>query len=239
MTIIITMAGLGSRFREAGYQVPKYKIAARGRSLFEWSMESLMDYQAHGAAYIFVVLGEDGAEQFIREACGKCWIEKFRICQIDHVTEGQAQTAVYAASMCSPEDPILIYNIDTYVEAGQLEYSRLCGDGHIPCFRAGGSRWSFVRTDESGRVVEVREKKRISDYCSLGAYYFSSAGLYERLYREYYEEGGNLEAGEKYVAPLYNEMIRKGMDVTMSLVDSARVHVLGTPEELEAFVSEA
>ena len=34
MTIVITMAGLGSRFRKAGYQVPKYMIEAHEKTLF-------------------------------------------------------------------------------------------------------------------------------------------------------------------------------------------------------------
>ena len=41
ITVIITMAGLGTRFRKAGYQVPKYMIEAKGKTLFEWSLDSL------------------------------------------------------------------------------------------------------------------------------------------------------------------------------------------------------
>lgn len=43
MTVIITMAGLGSRFRKIGYAVPKYMINAKGRTLFDWAMDSLVD----------------------------------------------------------------------------------------------------------------------------------------------------------------------------------------------------
>ena len=39
--VVITMGGLGSRFRKAGYTVPKYMIEAKGKTLFEWSMISL------------------------------------------------------------------------------------------------------------------------------------------------------------------------------------------------------
>ena len=76
---------------------------------------------------------------------------------------------------------------------------------------------------------------RISDNCTLGAYYFKSCGLYEQLYNEYYTSDEKLEKGEKYVAPLYNYMIQKGMDVRISIVDFDKVHVLGTPEELDYF----
>jgi hypothetical protein len=33
-------------------------------------------------------------------------------------------------------------------------------------------------------------------------------------------------------------MIQKEMKVTISLIDSTKVHVLGTPEELDIFISE-
>ena len=45
-----------------------------------------------------------------------------------------------------------------------------------------------------------------------------------------------MEKNEKYIAPLYNFMIEKGMDVTISIVDEKKVHVLGTPEELNTFL---
>ncbi len=92
-----------------------------------------------------------------------------------------------------------------------------------------------MKTDENGDATEVREKQRISDNCTLGAYYFGSCALYEQIYDEYYGSGENLEKGEKYVAPLYNHMIGKGMKVRICLVDPAKVHVLGTPEELSEF----
>lgn len=33
-------------------------------------------------------------------------------------------------------------------------------------------------------------------------------------------------------------MIEKGMKVTISIVDKSKVHVLGTPEELDVFLNE-
>ncbi len=47
-----------------------------------------------------------------------------------------------------------------------------------------------------------------------------------------------LEKNEKYIAPLYNFMIKKGLKVTISIVDAKKVHVLGTPEELNVFLNQ-
>lgn len=238
MTVIITMAGLGSRFQKAGYSCPKYKILAKGKTLFEWAMDSLVDYNPHVGKYVFVVRREEQSVQFIQEQIAKYDVTDVDIVEIDDLTDGQATTTMLAIPYCDSDAPIIVYNIDTYVEPYAMQFKSIVGDGHIPCFHADGNHWSFAKLDDAGKVIEVREKQRISDNCSLGAYYFSSARLYEELYNEYYIQNSNMESNEKYIAPLYNLMIKKGMDVTISLVDRQRVHVLGTPEELEKFIRE-
>jgi len=238
MEIVITMAGIGSRFKKAGYQVPKYQIEACGRTLFEWSMESLAGFYEESNTYFFIVRREDDASGFITEKCRAAGIRNVRVIELEEQTDGQATTAMLAKEYWNKDKPLLIYNIDTYVEAGEMRMEQLAGDGFIPCFHAEGDHWSFVRLDEQGKAAEVREKQRISDNCTLGAYYFKSCGLYERLYEEYYSENGNLEKGEKYVAPLYNYLIGQGGEVRISVVNKKKVHVLGTPEELQVFQNE-
>lgn len=237
MTIIITMAGLGTRFRKAGYSCPKYMIEAKGKTLFEWSMDSLIGYNSQVSKYIFVVRREDKSGDFIRSQIAKYGIHNVELLELDAMTDGQATTCMLAMPMCNPEEPILVYNIDTYVEPNEMKASDISGDGHIPCFHADGDHWSFARLDENGKVTEVREKVRISDNCTLGAYYFSSARLYQQLYTEYYSDDSRMEKNEKYIAPLYNYMIEKGLPVTISIVDASKVHVLGTPEELNTFLA--
>ncbi len=241
----ITMAGLGTRFKKAGYTMPKYEIVTQGRSLFYLSMSSLSGWTRPGDDIYFIVRREDDAAAFIKEEAAKVFgddKDHYHVIEIDEMTDGQATTAMLAAKSWKRAEPLLIYNIDTYVEPFCLK-----GDseippgtcGFIPCFNAPGDHWSFVATDESGLAVEVREKQRISDNCTIGAYWFSSCALYEQIYNEYYGDGANMEKGEKYVAPLYNYMITSGLAVRISHVDSRYVHVLGTPEELLAFEREA
>lgn len=237
MTVIITMAGLGSRFRNAGYNCPKYMIEAKGKTLFEWSMDSLIGYNRQVSKYVFVVRKEDNTEAFIKDKMKKYGIDDVEVIGIDYLTDGQATTCMLAIPYCDPDKAIMVYNIDTYVEPNEMKYEDIQGDGHIPCFHAEGDHWSFAKLDDKGNVTEVREKVRISDNCTLGAYYFSSARLYKELYNEYYADESNLEKNEKYIAPIYNYMIEKGMKVTISIVDAKKVHVLGTPEELNAFLA--
>ena len=234
LSIIITMAGRGSRFREKGYLCPKYMIEVCGKTLFEWSIESLRGYMNYAKQWIFIVQKKDAAIDFIKEKCFSFSIYDYKIMELDHVTDGQATTCLYGIEECSEESSILIYNIDTYVEPFELKYDSITGDGFIPCFKAEGEHWSFIKKDNEGNVIEVSEKRRISDNCSLGVYYFSSARLYKKVYNSFYKNHRN-DYKERYIAPLYNFMIDNNYVVTMELIDYRKVHVLGTPDELEAF----
>lgn len=188
--------------------------------------------------YIFIAMKEEGIniEGFIKEKCQELGIANYHLILLDYLTDGQATTATLAEKYWNQEHALLIYNIDTYVEPGQMNSEELKGDGFIPCFKAEGDHWSFVRLDEQDRVVEIREKQRISDHCTLGAYYFKTCGLYKKLYDEYYSEEKNLVKGEKYVAPLYDYLLSQGGEIYISDIAPERVHVLGTPEELEYFL---
>lgn len=236
MNIIITMAGLGSRFQKAGYKEPKFMVEVKGKTLFEWSILSLTDFNKQpNVKYIFIVRKELNARNFILEQMKKFGNFNIEIIEIDYLTDGQATTAVLAEPYWRANEEMVVYNIDTYIEPGTMKYSDISGDGFIPCFNAPGDHWSFVKLDSEGNAIEVREKQRISDNCTVGLYYFKSCQLYKDLYEEYYSNDKNLENGEKYIAPLYNHMISKDLTVRISLIPADAVHVLGTPEEVETF----
>ena len=190
--------------------------------------------------YIFIAKRQytEDVEEVIHRECEKLRLTKYNFILLDHLTDVQATTAMYARRYWNLENALLIYNIETYVESGEMNSNELKGDGFIPCFQAGGEHWSFVRLDERGKVAEIREKKRISNYCTLGAYYFKSCRLYKDLYEEYYSQQQELINNEKYVAPLYNYLLSKGGEIYISDIDPEKVHVLGTPEELQAFLKE-
>ena len=232
MNIIITMAGLGSRFRKAGYNVPKYMIEVNGKNLFQWSMLSLEDFnKQEDVKYIFVVRKEDETNKFILDETKKMGLTDVNVIELNELTDGQATSALLAEKYWNENGEMIVYNIDTYVEPNVMRYEEIKGDGFIPCFNAPGEHWSFVKLDEDGNAVEVREKQRISDNCTIGLYYFKTC----KLYKEYYKDESHLEKNEKYIAPLYNYMIEKGMQVNISSLPFDKVHVLGTPEEVEIF----
>ena len=197
-TAIITMAGFGWWFVDAGYSVPKYRIEVHGRPLFQWSMLSLRSFIRSGTSFVFIVRAEEGAEPFIREMSKQLQITVADVVQLTAPTDGQATTAMAASGVIAVRNkPILIYNIDTFVHPSAISAASVRGDGWLPCFAGSGERWSFAAVDKIGRVTEVREKVRISQHATLGLYWFSSFDLYEHAYRTHYADNSRLEKGER------------------------------------------
>ena len=96
ISIVITMGGNGRRFREKGYDVSKYMIEVKNKTLFEWSMLSLENFKKLNPKYIFVVKKSDNAIEFIKTLSIKLGLENINIIEIDELTDGQATTALLA-----------------------------------------------------------------------------------------------------------------------------------------------
>ncbi len=236
-TIAITMAGMGSRFRSAGYTCPKYQIEVGGHYLFDWSMLGLVEFSKAGWEFWFATLAQDHSIDFIKERCAALQIQLGGIIELDSLTDGQATTAVCLAERAAPALPFAVFNIDTFVSPGAMSPAQIPegAQGWIPCFPGVGDGWSFARTDQDGKVVELREKLRISDHATTGFYYFASAQLYLETYRRYFLAGKGEEMGERYIAPMYNQLIEGDKLVRIQELTLDDVGMLGTPEQVSGF----
>jgi dTDP-glucose pyrophosphorylase len=232
------MAGRGSRFYEAGYKVPKFEVMAHDRSLFNWSMCSLENFMTPSSRVIFVCLKENKSSDFVMRQAKKLGLTDVHIVELHELTDGQATSAYMSRELWNPEWPLLIYNIDTYVKPHALKPDdiRSGSDGWVPCFRVSGEHWSFVKLGDDGWAVDLAEKQRISDYASIGLYWFRRADRYVELYEQFFSDTKNLVRGEKYIAPLYRQLLTEGGKVSLSDLRLADVHVLGTPTELDRFL---
>jgi dTDP-glucose pyrophosphorylase len=237
--IVITMAGRGSRFYEAGYTVPKYEIMAHGKSLFEWSMLSLRHFLTPDTRVIFVCLAENDSSAYVRERSAVLGLRDVHVVEVSELTDGQATSAYLSRALWRPDEPLLIYNIDTYVHPDALQTGAIRdgSDGWVPCFQIPGDHWSFVKLGGDNWAVDLAEKRRISEFASIGLYWFARAGDYAQAYEQFFAQENNLVRGERYIAPLYRHLIADGGKISISDLAVEDVHVLGTPAELNRFLA--
>ena len=230
------MAGRGQRFRDAGYTSPKYEITVRGRSVFDWAMASLGNFITPSTRLIFATLRDNDATAFLNTRRPAWPTRDIHVRELPQVTPGQASTAYACRDLWRPDVPLLIYNIDTHVEPACLSPAHIPpgADGWIPCAQLPGHHWSFARPGADGWVIEVAEKRRISAHCSIGLYWFAQPADFVAAYEESLQDAATQPA-ERYVAPLYDWLIRAHRKVAIAEVPTNHVHALGTPAELEAF----
>lgn len=236
--VIITMAGLGTRFKAEGYTVPKYKVEVGGRSLFHWSLSALDQFIAQGWKFTFVSLKSDDAGSFVAKECEALGIQQYDHIELNEQTSGQATTALMALHPNEPQEQLVIFNIDTGVKPGTINPDMLKGDGWLACFAAEGDHWSFANIDQHGRVSEVAEKIRISDAASIGFYAFKSQALFAHAYAATYNSDEPWPTHEAYIAPMYQTLIDEGCAIFADMVPAETVFCLGTPEQVDAFVNQ-
>lgn len=234
MKILITMAGLGQRFRDVGYDCPKYMIKAFNKTLFEWSMLSLENF--FNSEFIFIAREEDNPVEFINEKCHLLGISLHTIKLLKKVTDGQATTVLEAADFLQDEDQLLIYNIDTFIDKNTFKIESIRGDGFILGFIAEGDKWSFMKINDHGLITAIAEKRPISNIATIGLYYFKSFNLFKRFYSITFGAGKNLVNGEKYIAEIYNSMITHDLELYADVLSPDSVWGLGTPSDLNYFL---
>lgn len=233
MTVLITMAGLGTRFSRAGYTLPKYKIFARGRTLFDWSMLSLSHF--FDDQFVFATL-TNSDQDWLLERAGALGIRNVAFSSREQLSRGQAETAYDALPLVPSNEPLWIYNIDTYVADGMHPSDSNACDGCIHVFHNIDPGMSFVRYNQAGEVAEIAEKRVISDWATVGMYGFASAKLFGEIYLDAYERAALSEVGgERYIAPLYQLMLARGARLVAPKLKNADVQILGTPEQVLVF----
>lgn len=232
-TFIIPMVGQSKRFLEAGFTLPKYMLYIKESSLFNLSVSSFKDY-FESSKFIFIARDVYETKKFIEAECGLLNLKNFEIVILDSMTKGQAESVYLAIQKSSTkeDDEIYIFNIDSFYLNFNLN-KRIC-DGYLDVFNGSGDHWSFAKTDSSNsdRVIETIEKRRISEHCSTGLYYFKSANLFNQAYLQMYETGYSSEF-EYFIAPLYNYLIENNELVLINKIENHDIRFCGTPAELK------
>lgn len=241
MTILIPMAGLSSRFTNAGYVLPKYMLYVKNRSLFNLAVSSFERY-FDSCKFVFVARDVFDTETFINKECEQMGIADYQVVILPHPTKGQAETVYEGMKRAAipSNEPMLIFNIDTFRPGFTFPDPIGQWDGYLEVFVGSGKNWSYAKTasEDSTQVVETAEKQEISNYCSTGLYYFGAASLFERAY-EYNCTHPINDKMELYVAPLYNHLIKWSCKIHINIISRDEVVFSGVPEEYEQILKEA
>lgn len=239
LNIVIPMAGRGSRFLDAGYDVPKPLIPVRGVPMIQVVINNLRPRRPHRFVFITLreILDQPGVAELLRTSTPNS-----EVITIDEVTQGAACTVLLARALIDNDNPLMVANCDQWVDVDINDYLKSLddsnADGLIMTMWADDPKWSYVRCDASGRPCEVVEKQVVSPHATVGIYNFRHGRDFvaaaDAMIRS------NLRVNnEFYVAPTYNQMLKSGRRLALYSVGKLwdGMYGLGTPEDLRHFES--
>jgi len=233
MNVLIPMAGLGSRFADAGYSFPKPLIEVNGKPMIERVVESL----GIEANYIYVSMQEHVEKYNLMFMLDKI-TPGCHLISTPVLTGGAAQTCLLARELINNDEPLIIANSDQIVDWDSRDFMYHMNvknaDAGIATFTSTHPKWSYARiASDTGLVLEVAEKKPISNHATVGIYYWKHGSDFVK-YAEQMMEKNITVNGEFYTAPVFNEAINDGKRVYAMHVN--KMWGVGTPEDLNNYL---
>jgi dTDP-glucose pyrophosphorylase len=188
------------------------------------------------ANFIFVVQKEH-REKYNLDAMLSLISPNCKIVETDGVTEGAACTALLAKEFIYNDSPLFFANSDQFVEWDSTEFmykmNESDADGGIVTFESTHPKWSFAKIDENGNVMEVAEKKPISNIATVGYYYWKHGSDFVKYAEQMIEKNIRVN-NEFYVCPVFNQAV--GDNKKIKTFNVQGMWGLGTPEDLQHFL---
>lgn len=228
MVVVIPMAGRGTRFQKEGYSTPKPFIPVLGELMVIRALASISNLKKV-SRLIFVCLKEHQDQYNIHGELSGIFKWNTSFVFINDVTQGQLCTVLKAEDYIMPNEGLLICSSDTYIESDIAKHIENISEdlsGLISVINLPGDNWSFAKVDSLGKVIQVAEKQRISEWASTGIYFFSKGSDFLK-YSKRIIDAEELTRGEYYVIPVYQKMIEDGHNIGISIAH--QMWDMGTP----------
>lgn len=240
LNILIPMAGAGSRFSKAGFELPKPLIMVHGSPMIKVVIDNLKPSLPH--RFIFM--------------CQKSHIEKYSIdkylaeiepnsivVEVEGLTDGAACTVLLAKEFINNSEPLMIANCDQYINADINDYLEAINnhnlDASIMTMNSDEDKWSYVKLTDN-LVTDVVEKQVVSNQATVGIYNYKRGSDFVAAAEKMISFNDRVN-NEFYVAPAYNYIIADGKKVGFYNIGNASsgMYGLGVPEDLAFFCQDS
>lgn len=243
MHIIIPMSGIGNRFIEAGYSVPKPLIVIDGKPIIEHVCDLFPDEEK----FTFICNSKHLNETNMREILLDIR-PNANIVEIPNHKKGPVYAVHLIENLIEDDEEVIVNYCDfgTYWDYEYfLKHTRnRDADGALPAYKRfhphmlGKTNYAFMR-DENQWMLEIKEKdpftdNRMNEYASNGTYYFKKGSYVKKYFNDLMDKDINLN-GEFYVSLIYNLMVNDGLKV--SIYDIQHMLQWGTPQDVEEYNS--
>lgn len=225
MNIVIPLGGVGSRFTNAGYLKPKPLIKVLGKEILFWLIDSLNLKEEDN---LYIPYNEYLDNHHFKEIV----LSKYPNINLKSIppTNGAASTIKKAIEEFDITGKIVLLDGDTWYGEDILSIVRKYDSNVLTYFTSThiDPVFSYVELDKGSRIVDIREKQKISNNANTGCYVFQDA---DELY--YYIKITEVGHREVYISDVINSYVKDNNIFNAHLVKD--FHVLGTPQQVIQF----
>ena len=235
MNIVIPMAGLGTRFANEGFDLPKPLIETNGKTLIEHSVDTLGVY----GKYIFITRKYDNPKhnELLTKRLKEIQPDCIEI-QLDKPTRGAAETALAAKKYINNTSKLIITNCDQITDWDANDFNEFISnpniDGVVVTYPSNNPKNSFAVVEDN-HVVKLVEKDPVSDIALIGVHYWKEGHIFvksaEQLLADFSHEG----RPECYISETYNYLIKSSFKIKNYHISANEYIPLGTPYDLKIY----
>jgi len=240
LTVVIPMAGMGSRFRDYGFRTEKYLLPVNLK------MQTMLDAAIHtlgagaeGVKYVFIVRGDVGVAA-LRAICAARRYE-YEIVSVPQLTEGPAASVAAARHVIDADAELIVSNSDQIMDWSFDRFLDTCRrfDGCVltytppyPLTLGEKDKHSFVQLAEEQRAIAFAEKVCLSEHALVGVHYYRAASMFFDAFDWMVDTNTRADNGEFYLSLSYNAMLAKNRKVGRhALSEDERFHPVGEPAD--------
>lgn len=230
------MAGAGSRFQIAGYNLPKPFIDVNGKMMIEHVLDGLAMPDAVYTLVIQQAFCDEHADR-LRLLADKYGV-KFVV--VEKLTQGAACTALAAHEIINNTDTVVFADSDNFFNNAVFkdfiaDAQKRDLDGSLLTFNTNRECFSFAKVDSNGFVTETREKEPISNHAITGVYMFKHGCDFVRLAINMMIYGDRAK-NEYYMSNVYNWAVKYGLKIGVFDIEQSDWACVGTPQQLEEYL---
>lgn len=242
MHLIIPMSGIGKRFIEAGYVVPKPLIKMQNKPMIEHIVGCFPGVDKVSFICNDKHLRETDMRTILLSICPQASIYEVPVGS----KRGPVEVVLSIPDRIDDNEETIISYCD-YSKVWDFEKFKLgCKsrnlDGCIPSYigfhphMLGPDHYAYCKL-ENGLVIQIQEKKpftdnKMAEYASCGSYYFKKGGHIKKYFKQLVDSNETVN-GEFYVSMVYNHMIRDGLKV--GVFEIQKMLQWGTPYDKFCF----
>lgn len=231
--LVIPIAGPDKDTANTGYIKSLQEI--QRKTVLQYAFESL---QSINATNFVVVIKRTDVNRYHLDNVVKLLRPEAKVVVAEGETMGAACTCMLAVDQLDMDAPLLITGVDQLltVPTDKIvhDFIERGLDGGVVIFDDIHPRWSFVKLDEKGLVIEAAEKRPISRNATAGFYYFNKTSYFFEAAKRMISKNASVN-GSFYVCPVFNEMILQQLSIGTFRIKKEQYYSFSHESGIEAY----